>query len=288
MTRPFYTLDHYGRRLDRVLEYIDANLTIPLRLSILAAHASFSPSHFHQIFREWQGETPQNYVRRCRLERGAALLHYGQGTAVKDIAPQCGFTSVEAFDRAFHSYFGMTPTEWRGGGFAHWNPPAESPTEPSLNLSSNQVEIQSLSGVQVLYKRKLGPYKTGEIELWNQLSKITGALALRDQTCFGVGLDDPAVTPLARCRFDACIALPASVSIPINTPTKLIPGGPHAVLSYTGPLGNTEAYWTWLFQTWLPENGYKVSQHACFERYRNGIPLPGQVVHSELCLPLVR
>src|SRR5438105_1019423 len=108
MTRPFYSLEHYGKRLDRVLEYIDAHLSMPLRLSVLATQASFSPNYFHKVFREWQGETPQSYVRRCRLERAAALLHYGPGTTIKDIAPQCGFISVEAFDRAFHAYFGMT------------------------------------------------------------------------------------------------------------------------------------------------------------------------------------
>lgn len=288
MGRPFFSLEYYGRRVDKALEYIDANLAQPLQLSILAAQASFSPNHFHSIFRERQGETPQSYVRRCRLERSAALLHYGYRTAIKEIAPQCGFTSVEAFDRAFHAYFGMTPTEWRSGGFADWHTSLAPLRTIGLDLANVQVQVKSLPSLRTIYQRKTGPYKDGETELWSQLAHFVEPFGLSEQTCFGVGLDDPAVTPSTLCRFDACIALPASVTLPSHTPVKLIPGGYHAVLPYNGPAGETGDYWMWLFQVWLPQSRYKVSQNACFEHYPEGIPQRGMPVHSELCLPIVR
>ena len=287
MARPIYSAEHYATRLGRVLEYIDLHLSAPLPLAMLASQASFSPFHLHRIFCDWQGETPQSYIRRCRLERGAALLHYGPGTSVMDIAPQCGFTSVEAFDRAFRAYFGMTPTQWRGGGFSQWHTRTLPPSEIPHDLSNAQVQIKRLPALQTVYCRKVGSYRENETALWARLAALIEPFGLAGGACFGVGLDDPAVTPAERCRFDVCIELPAAVSIPVRTPVRLLHGGQHAVLPYNGLAGATEGHWLWLLQTWLPQSGYKVSQQACFERYPGGIPAPG-IVHSELCLPLAR
>jgi len=288
MTRPFYSLDHYGKRLAAVIEYIDANLAAPLPLSVLAAKASFSPNHFHQIFTESQGETPKSYVSRCRLDRAAAMLRYGHGTTVREIAAQCGFKSLEAFDRAFHAYFDMTPTKWRTGGYANWNKSsAPSPAIPP-ELSKEQVEIKILPSFRAVYRRKVGPYREGEAEVWAALANMVAPLHLENEECFGVGLDDPAVTPSIRCRFDACIKLPELVSLPLHVPVRLIPGGYHAVLSYNGQAGKTEGHWLWLLQTWLPQSGFRAIQNAGFEHYREGMPVPGTNVRSELCLPLAR
>lgn len=288
MTRPFRAVNFYGKRLALAIEYIDKHLAEPLSLATLSAKAAFSPNHFHKIFTQWMGETPQSYLRRCRLERAAALLHYGPGLTVKEIAPQCGFKSPEAFDRAFHAYFGMTPTEWRTGGYADWNRSPAHPSAISPGLSEDQIRIKVLQPCRVIYKRKIGPYADGQDALWAELADLIAPLNLRNENCYGMGLDDPAVTPLNRCRFDACIKLPTLQSIPSHVPARVIPGGYHAVFQYNGPAGSTRDHWTWLLQSWLPESGFKISQRPCFERYASGIPKAGMYVHSELCLPLVR
>jgi AraC family transcriptional regulator len=288
MTRPAHSSDYYGKRLAAVIEYIDKHLAEPLPLSALAAKASFSPNHFHKIFSEWMGETPQSYLRRCRLERAAALLRYGLGLTVKEIAPQCSFKSPESFDRAFHSYFGMTPTEWRAGGHAGWNKSSANRAIAPPVLSDKQVEVKTLQPFRVVYKRKIGPYSEGEDALWSELAELVMPLQLHSEEYYSIGLDDPSVTPSNRCRFDACIKLPPLVSVPKNMPVRTIPGGYYAILRYDGPGGATANYWSWLFQTWLPRSGFKISQNACVEHYPFGIPKVGAHVRSELWLPLVR
>ena len=32
---------------------------------------------------------------------------------------------------------------------------------------------------------------------------------LSDQTCYGIGYDDPSLTPASKCRYDACVEVPA-------------------------------------------------------------------------------
>jgi AraC family transcriptional regulator len=282
-------MKHYASRLERALNYIERNLNRPLELVVLAEQAAFSPYHFHRIFCQWHGETPQAYIRRQRLERSAALLHYGQRNNhnIAEIALSCGFTSVQAFDRAFRNYFGMTPSDWRVGGYNQWSNGTMSPRSVPLNLSPSQVQVKYLQPVHTMYSRKLGPYKEDQEQFWKRFAKQADAIGLKSQVCFGVGLDDPAVTPATRCRYDLCMELPSAISIPWDTPVKRIAGGPHAVLPFNGLVGEADDYWLWLLQIWLPQSGYTVGQSACFERYPNGLPGIG-MVHSELCLPLAR
>jgi AraC family transcriptional regulator len=287
MGRPLYPPEHYASRIARALSHIERHLGQPVALATLAEQAAFSPYHFHRIFCDWQGETPQAYIRRQRLERSAALLHYGQGGQIAGIAQDCGFTSVQAFNRAFRAYFGTTPTAWRRGAYRHWQLGAAPDERLCSALQPDQVRVKNLAPVQTVYRRKLGPYLQDQEQLWAQFAAQTDALGLGQRVCFGLGLDDPAVTPAARCRYDLCMELPAAFAVPRHTPVKRIAGGQHAVLPYCGAVGQTLGHWLWLLQVWLPQSGFIVSQHVCFERYPDGIPTRG-IVRSELCLPLAR
>ena len=58
----------YNRRMHAVVDYIDRHLDQKLDLAALADVASFSPFHFHRLFRALMGEALGDYVRRRRLE----------------------------------------------------------------------------------------------------------------------------------------------------------------------------------------------------------------------------
>lgn len=92
------TLYDYKRRMQKVLGHIQLHLDDPLPLDELAGVASFSPYHFHRVFRGMVGEPVKEYVRRLRLERAAMRLH--AGAAVTEVAFEAGYESHEAFTRA--------------------------------------------------------------------------------------------------------------------------------------------------------------------------------------------
>jgi AraC family transcriptional regulator len=278
--RPLHDTQFYAERLDRVLALIDARLAQPLALAELAACAAFSPFHFHRVFLDWFGETPQAYIRRARLQRAAALLRYAPERAIAQIALQSGFTSAEAFVRAFRAYFDMTPSSWRGKAQAVVAQPDALP-----GLQPQQVEIRQLPACRIAYQRKIGPYGLDEPALWQSLAKLLAPYDLRHAIAYGIGLDDPAVTPAARCRFDACVEIPPDMVMSVRVPLKQLEGGLHAVLPYQGQ-GGAQEHWQWLIQSWLPPSRFSVNEQPCFERYPHGIPLDGSAVGSELCLPL--
>jgi AraC family transcriptional regulator len=117
-------------------------------LEALAAKAGWSPFHFHRAFRKVVGETPKQYMLRCRLERAAARLATGSDSIV-GIAADAGFASHEVFTRAFRRQFGVTPSAYRRAASHEASPAAKvrhvalaDTTGPCVGLYHLHVEQQ--------------------------------------------------------------------------------------------------------------------------------------------------
>lgn len=105
----------YARRIDRVIDYLRANLSRQVKLEELAKVACFSEFHFHRIFSTVSGETVSNFTNRLRLEKAARLLRYSRQT-LTNIAFDCGFSSSATFSRAFRSGYDTSPSQFRKTG----------------------------------------------------------------------------------------------------------------------------------------------------------------------------
>lgn len=93
-----------GRRLGRVVEYIDAHLAGRLSVSDLAGSASMSTSHFHEAFRQTVGLTPHEFVTARRVERVRTLIVTGRTR--EEAAGAVGYTAGHAFRRALQRFGG--------------------------------------------------------------------------------------------------------------------------------------------------------------------------------------
>ncbi len=78
----------------------------------LAARLYMSRFHFDRVVSSVCGETPARFRRRVLLERAAYRLLTG-GRSVLEIAVEAGYSSHEAFTRAFQRAYGVTPSAWR-------------------------------------------------------------------------------------------------------------------------------------------------------------------------------
>jgi len=86
--------------------------TQTLSVDEAAARAFLSRSHFDRVIRAVAGEPPVAFKRRVLLERAAYQLAT-TGTGILDIALDAGYSSHEAFVRAFRRAYGVNPSEWR-------------------------------------------------------------------------------------------------------------------------------------------------------------------------------
>jgi len=100
------------RRLQRVLDYIEASLGDDIRLEDLAAQACLSPYHFSRLFREATGLSPHRYVTDRRVQAARQELARSRLSLV-EIAVEFGFGSQANFTRVFRKAASLTPGQYR-------------------------------------------------------------------------------------------------------------------------------------------------------------------------------
>lgn len=98
--------------IDKAIGFIQKNPKDNLSLQSIANNAGFSLTYFDTIFRRHTGYSPVEYSRIYKLTRGAIELRRTKKT-VLEIALDFGYSSPESFTRAFKSFYGIAPGEYR-------------------------------------------------------------------------------------------------------------------------------------------------------------------------------
>jgi AraC family transcriptional regulator len=98
--------------LNRVEEYVAANLAGDIKLPDLATVACMSIGHFLRAFRAASGTTPYQYVLEQRLRRASSLLRTTT-LPVTRIAAECGFKTSAHLSSKFHARVGASPSRYR-------------------------------------------------------------------------------------------------------------------------------------------------------------------------------
>jgi AraC-like DNA-binding protein len=118
-----------------------------------AARLFLSRSHFDRVIRATAGEPPASFRRRILLERAAFRLATGRD-GVLQLAVDAGYSSNEAFTRAFARAYGVVPSAWReqpgriqipSPNDVHFHPPGGlrlpgTTEETTMNLIVRMVE----------------------------------------------------------------------------------------------------------------------------------------------------
>lgn len=102
------------KSFERALEYIDANLALPLRMTDLALAAGCSPRQLSRAFRAHEGKLPHDYVIEKRVERASSLIEAGQ-LSLAQIAMAVGFADQSQMTKKFRELLGTTPGHFRNG-----------------------------------------------------------------------------------------------------------------------------------------------------------------------------
>ncbi len=106
----------WHRQIQTVIGEIDASIRRgddeALTLHALAARLGYSDTHMTRQFHRITGLTLRRYLRARRL--AFALIEVRDtGRRLLDVALDHGFSSHEAFTRAFRAEYGVTPAEYR-------------------------------------------------------------------------------------------------------------------------------------------------------------------------------
>ncbi len=98
--------------VQKMQEFIEANLHREITLRQLATTSGYSPWHAAKMFKTGTGKSPFDYIRALRLSKAALILR-DQDERVLDVALDFVFHSHEGFTRAFSRQFGLAPKKYK-------------------------------------------------------------------------------------------------------------------------------------------------------------------------------
>ncbi len=97
-----------NEKVNRLLAYLNQNLTEELSLDALAEKFYVSKYHLSRQFKQFTGLSLYQYIMKKRLIVARDLLR--GGSSVMDSCMQCGFNDYSNFLKAFKREFGQTPS----------------------------------------------------------------------------------------------------------------------------------------------------------------------------------
>ncbi|MHC4250306.1 MAG: helix-turn-helix transcriptional regulator [Planctomycetota bacterium] len=101
------------QQFHRIRRYVLDRLEQPLTVGGVAREVGISRVYVHRLFREFEGESPQTWIRRHRMSLAAELLQSGEHT-VKEVAYALNWNDPYAFSRSFKRVTGMPPSQIAG------------------------------------------------------------------------------------------------------------------------------------------------------------------------------
>lgn len=247
----------------------------------LADYLGYSEAQIRRNFNRVFGISPGRYRDSLRLER-AALLLCRTPMQVLDVAISCGYRSHAIFTRAFHGYFGVSPSDYRRRFHDRLRDtiPRRAPEALTIGMreESRYFLTRHYGDVSINEQPSLWRYYT---KRWQNYLKGCEASPT------WIYHDDPNITPAGRVRIDFgfkiegdCMAPPAmsfrQVCIPARRQVKMRIKGRENIASAFAHL-----LYEWLptHHEWLSGEPVIVtwsessSSHSRIETFELGVPL---------------
>lgn len=133
----------YIKRINKVLDYIEQNITYEISYKEISCIAECSTDSFQRIFSYVTDLSIADYIRNRRLTC-AAFDIINSNKKIIDIALKYGYSSPDSFTKAFHRLHGILPSEVRLKPTKLKLFPKLELQKPDNNLIPVEVNINSL------------------------------------------------------------------------------------------------------------------------------------------------
>jgi AraC family transcriptional regulator len=318
--------EEYISRVNRVMDYIKANLDGDLSLERLASIGLFSKFYFHRVFKSISGESLNSYVSRIRIERSAFVLSHHPNIPITSVAYDLGFSSPSVYTRAFKARYDMSPSQWRKQSRSEKSKNCkvlsnisqldrndgqetdkvtmyiDSRTQtPMWRVTMNNKEllnvaVKTMPDIHVAYIRHHGQYDPHDKKLFQGLfSKLMGWAVPRNlfnppstkaMTIYSSG--HPDTTSAEHLNVDVCISVDKDTVVEGEVGKRIITGGQYAVVSLSeATLDECGQVWDKIFNHWLPESGYQPGDGGYYCNHLNDPEQHPQKLHDvEMYLPV--
>jgi AraC-like DNA-binding protein len=143
-----------------MIEWIEEHLTGTFSLDALAKYIGYSPYYCSFKFHQATGISIRRYVLLRKLFLSTEDL--ADGRKVIDIAIEYGYSSQEAYSRAFKSVFGVSPGEWQ------INPrPVQSYAKLTFRQKGDGNDMNLIEEVAQLQNKNAELFDAGVLNIFN-------------------------------------------------------------------------------------------------------------------------
>lgn len=81
------------------------------RVATLCDQIGISERHLRRVFEDGIGIAPKDWLRQERMVAARSLLR--EGSPIKEVSSDLGFSNPKMFSREFQVYHGVTPTDFQ-------------------------------------------------------------------------------------------------------------------------------------------------------------------------------
>jgi AraC family transcriptional regulator len=283
----------YARRFERLFAYVDEHLEGDLSIDVLSKVAGVSRFHLQRQFSRLFQLSLHQYVQFVRFRRATFQLAF-RPNRILDVALDAGYSSHEAFTRAFEKAIGQVPSEFRGA--PNWD--AWFRAQDRLRtiracrpatLCADDVRVENVSGMRLAVMEHRGdprllPETLRRFIAWRRRDGVSPTCAT-----YNLVYDDPDVVAARDFRFDICVAVErlSREAERVGVREKFIPPGRCAVFRH---VGSEDALWRKvgdLYAAWLPASGEEAGDLPLFLRRVRFFPdVPERDAATDVFLPL--
>jgi len=107
-----YLMFSWYDEVQKIKSWIDRNIEENISLSQLSNYIGYSPYYLSKKFHEFEGISLKEYILISKIQHSALQL-IETNDKIVDIALSHGYSSQEAFTRAFMKVYGITPWSYR-------------------------------------------------------------------------------------------------------------------------------------------------------------------------------
>lgn len=248
---------------------IERNMDEPLTLARLAEDCGVSRSHLAHAFATATGKSVVGYLRARRLSHAAEALANG-APDILQVALSAGYSSHEAFTRAFREQFGSTPEAVRERGTTEG-----LPLSPALDL--DRFQPRSIPAARIVDEPRIlivgmrgrfpaGPSTHGIPALWQRFSPFMESIpAINPGMPIGVTMDTD-----DECGFDYIAALEVTRfgDAPAELTQLEIPARTYAVFSHDRHIAKIPETYLAIWNEALSDTGRKAAEAPVLERHK--------------------
>lgn len=269
----------YRKALECAILFVENHIEEDFTIEEVAQSAGYSYYHLTRIFHALLGEGIGSYVQKRRLAGAAQKLIY-TNDRILDIAITYGFSSGEAFSRAFKSAYNTTPWNYRKNRidtFVGYKHRMDLPRlEHMLNNMTVHPKIVEISDFLVAGLRGETTLKQNSLpDLWKRFNKIAHMVPNPVPQIRGIGVCESCTNGNNLYGMSDSVPFTEVAGIQVNSIDNLpdpfigkkVKGGRFAVFTHKGSITSLPQTFEYIWGTWFLVTDEELDNREDFELY---------------------